>query len=144
MLGSRPALAGFAAQLSTGALKRYKRSKRGRALTPVTEPGTANIQERLRALSGWALAGEALEKRFELGSFPRALAFALGVVKVAEAEHPRPDIVIESSSVRLSLSARDPGGVTEKELNRAEKIEALVPPTAGLARWQGTAKEIAE
>lgn len=88
----------------------------------------AEVQARLARLPGWALKGNAVEKRFALGSFALAIEFVQAVAELTEAEAHHPDIVIQSNQVTLSLSTHSQGGVTEKDLAMAEKIEDLARP----------------
>lgn len=85
----------------------------------------AEIQKKLGGLPGWQLKGKAIEKRYELSSFPPAIQFVQKVAELAEAEQHHPDIVINYNAVTLNLSTHSQGGVTEKDMDLAGKIEKL-------------------
>ena len=83
------------------------------------------VGKKLGALPGWTLKGGRIEKSYELGSFPAALEFVQQAAALAEAEQERPDIVIRGSVVTVSLGTDDQGGVSEKDLELAGKLEQL-------------------
>jgi len=83
------------------------------------------IADRLKALSGWALAGNAIEKAYRFGDFKSAMAFVNRVAEVAEELDHHPDILIQYDRVRLTLSSHDSGGVTERDFRLAGRIDAL-------------------
>ncbi len=82
----------------------------------------------------WNVVGSALERTFQLKSFPAALAFSVEVGKLAEAADHHPDIEIKYRKVRLTLSTHDAGSVvTEKDVKLAEQINALSDETISTA-----------
>lgn len=76
---------------------------------------TAEIEERLKALDGWALEGGALRKQFAFRGFPEAVAFVGRLVPDAEAADHHPDIAINYRRVTVSWSTHSEGGVTAKD-----------------------------
>lgn len=85
----------------------------------------AELSKKLAALPGWTLAGGRIEKKYQLSSFAAALEFVQQAAARAEVAQHHPDIVIHGSVVALSLSTNSQGGVTEKDLELAGKLEAL-------------------
>jgi 4a-hydroxytetrahydrobiopterin dehydratase len=85
----------------------------------------ADVKKRLGGLPGWALRGNAIEKKYELGSFLPAIQFVQKVAELAEAAQHHPDIVINYNVVTLALSTHSEGGVTERDIELAGKIEKL-------------------
>lgn len=83
------------------------------------------VRKELRELPGWELKGKAIEKKYQLSSFLPAIQFVQKVAELAEAEQHHPDIVINYNAVMLNLSTHSQGGVTDKDLALAGKIEKL-------------------
>jgi 4a-hydroxytetrahydrobiopterin dehydratase len=86
---------------------------------------TADIQRRLRELTGWTLEGDAIRKQFTLGSFPDAIAFVARLAFDAEAADHHPDILINYKRVTLTYSTHSAGGLTDKDFAGAQKADAL-------------------
>jgi 4a-hydroxytetrahydrobiopterin dehydratase len=76
---------------------------------------------------GWIEADGALERTFELPSFPDALAFVNRVGELAEAENHHPDIAISYRKVTLRWWTHTAGGVTDRDRDLAGKTNALAP-----------------
>jgi 4a-hydroxytetrahydrobiopterin dehydratase len=88
----------------------------------------AEITAALRALPGWTLAGGALAKEFKFAGFKEALAFMVRVGFEAEAMDHHPDWTNVYNRVAIRLNTHDAGGkVTAKDVELAEKIQALSP-----------------
>ncbi len=84
------------------------------------------IKEALEKLNGWNFESDSLIKEFELKDFTTALGFVVQVGVQAEKADHHPDILIHSwNKVHITLSTHDEGGVTEKDVSLAEKIEEL-------------------
>ena len=76
---------------------------------------------------GWELvSGPAIEKTFELPTFPDAIAFVDRVAVQAEAADHHPDLDIRYTKVRVALSTHSEGGVTQKDLDLAAAAERAV------------------
>jgi len=85
------------------------------------------VDEYLKAMEGWALEGEAIEKTFSFQDFKEALNFLNKVAAIAEEEGHHPDIGIEDySNVRISLSTHAVKGLTENDFIMAAKINLLI------------------
>lgn len=83
----------------------------------------ADVLERLRALDGWRLDGNAIVKRFTFAGFPEAVAFVNRLVPGAEVADHHPDLTISYRRVTVSFSTHSEGGVTEKDLAGAAAAE---------------------
>jgi 4a-hydroxytetrahydrobiopterin dehydratase len=81
------------------------------------------VQERLKALNGWKLDDDEIEKEFKFADFKEAMAFVNLVADAAEAANHHPDIEISYNKVEMTLSTHSEGGVTEKDFDLAAKIE---------------------
>jgi 4a-hydroxytetrahydrobiopterin dehydratase len=79
----------------------------------------------LAGLDGWNLEDGEIRKQFQFPDFVAALAFVNRVGAVAEVEQHHPDIDIRYNKVRLSLVTHDAGGVTNKDIVMARRIDSL-------------------
>jgi 4a-hydroxytetrahydrobiopterin dehydratase len=77
------------------------------------------------APTGWNEVDGALERTFELPSFPEAIAFVNRVAELAEAEDHHPDIDVRYKNVTLRWSTHSAGGITERDHELAERSAGL-------------------
>ena len=77
------------------------------------------------APADWTEVDGALQRTFELESFPAALDFVNRVGALAEAEDHHPDIAISYRQVTLRWWTHTAGGVTDRDRELAEKTERL-------------------
>ena len=87
----------------------------------------SEISERLKGLDGWSLTLEGIRKQYRLDSFPSAINLVNRVADLAEQASHHPDILIRYDAVTFTLTTHDAGGVTAKDLDLAERIEAIAP-----------------
>ncbi|GIW13416.1 MAG: putative pterin-4-alpha-carbinolamine dehydratase [Tepidiforma sp.] len=84
------------------------------------------IEEALGKLPGWAAEGEAaIAKTFRLADHVEALGLVVRVATVAEVLNHHPEVAWVYNRVTFRLSTHDAGGVTERDLELARRIEAL-------------------
>jgi 4a-hydroxytetrahydrobiopterin dehydratase len=92
--------------------------------------GVATLAEdeiRAAVPSGWELvSGPAIEKTFELPTFPDAVSFVDRIAVEAEAADHHPDLDIRYRKVRVALSTHSEGGVTQKDVDLATAVERVV------------------
>ena len=84
------------------------------------------IDAALPALN-WEREGNDIVRKFDCGTFPKALEFVNALGERAEAANHHPDIDIRWKDVTLRLSTHDAGGLTQKDLDLASEINALAP-----------------
>jgi 4a-hydroxytetrahydrobiopterin dehydratase len=77
------------------------------------------------APSDWTEVDGALQRTFELESFPAALDFVNRVGALAEAENHHPDIAISYREVTLRWWTHTAGGVTDRDRELAAKTDQL-------------------
>ena len=77
----------------------------------------------LESRKGWKRSGKALIKGFDFPSFRNAIVFVNRVASLADDLDHHPDIDIRYTTVSLSLTTHSADGLTEKDLNLAEKID---------------------
>lgn len=76
--------------------------------------------------SGWQEADGALERTFELPSFPEAIAFVNRLAESAERENHHPDIAISYRTVTVRWTTHSAGGVTERDRALAAETDTLL------------------
>lgn len=92
---------------------------------PASPLSATEIDSRLRSLSGWELDKGEITRTFLFPDFRGSLAFVNRAGELAEAAGHHPDIDIRYNKVKLALVTHDAGGLTAKDFNLAEKINAL-------------------
>ncbi len=83
------------------------------------------IQKALKQLAGWKQNGNAVERGFQFDNFVKAMEFVNRVAEAAEAVNHHPDILINYNKVTLTLVSHDAGGVTQRDLDMAKRINEL-------------------
>jgi 4a-hydroxytetrahydrobiopterin dehydratase len=84
---------------------------------------TQSIHQRLENLPGWSFHQDAIHKSYSFPSFHRAIAFVVQIGMLADAADHHPDIDVRYNRVEVTLSTHSAGGVTEKDLALAARIE---------------------
>lgn len=79
----------------------------------------------MRTPDGWTQSGGALERTFELPSFPEAIAFVNRVAELADQENHHPDIAVSYRKVTLRWTTHSEGGVTDRDAELAERSARL-------------------
>jgi 4a-hydroxytetrahydrobiopterin dehydratase len=82
-------------------------------------------QQRLGALAGWALEGEAISKQFVFGSFREAISFTVRLAFECEEADHHPDITIHYKRVTLVYSTHSAGGLTDKDFAGASVADRI-------------------
>ena len=85
----------------------------------------AEIDQRIKGLDGWTLAGDAIRKQYSFADFPEAIAFVNRLAPEAEAADHHPDILINYKRVTLTYSTHSEGGLSVKDFDGAETADRL-------------------
>ena len=85
----------------------------------------AELQSALSTLPGWARNGIAIERKYEFKDFVEAMKFVNKVADAAEEAGHHPDINIVYNKVTLQLTSHDSGGVTQRDVKMANKINEI-------------------
>jgi len=86
----------------------------------------AERQSRLASLAGWAVSNGRLTKTYTVRSFAHAVLFAGAIAQLAEAANHHPDLKLHDYKlVTVELMTHSAGGLTAKDFDLAEGIEAL-------------------
>ena len=88
----------------------------------------AEVDETLRTLPGWTRRAGAIHASFTFRDFAAAFAFMTKVAAVAEELNHHPDWRNSWSRVEITLTTHDSGGITERDLSLARRIQALARP----------------
>ena len=90
--------------------------------------GEADRDEALAGLAGWSFDAErnGIAKSFRFADFGEAFAFMTRVALEAEKADHHPDWSNVWNRVDILLSTHSAGGVTQKDVALAERIEAIV------------------
>lgn len=81
------------------------------------------ISERLP--SGWERDGDEIVRTYEFDSYLAGVGFAAGAGGLAEEAFHHPAITIEYKSVEVRLTSHDAGGITERDIDLAERLNEL-------------------
>ena len=82
-------------------------------------------QQRLQALPGWALEGNAIRRQYTFGGFPEAVGFVVRLGFAAESVDHHPDILINYKRVTLTYTTHSEGGLTDKDFAGAEAAATI-------------------
>jgi 4a-hydroxytetrahydrobiopterin dehydratase len=85
----------------------------------------SEIEERLTGLAGWSRDGDAITKTFENGDFVGSVKFVDSLVEPAEGMNHHPDLELSWDKVKVSITNHEEGGITGKDFELAQKIDAL-------------------
>lgn len=93
----------------------------------VLEPmSDEDIEERLEELDDWEWDNDTITREIEFGSFMDAIDFINRIANHAEEMDHHPEIYNVYSSVELTLTTHDAGGLTDKDFDLAAKIDLEV------------------
>jgi 4a-hydroxytetrahydrobiopterin dehydratase len=87
----------------------------------------AQLRNALPQLPGWKQNGNAIERVFQFENFVKAMEFVNQIAEAAEAVNHHPDILINYNKVTLTLTSHDSGGVTQRDIKMAGRINELHP-----------------
>jgi 4a-hydroxytetrahydrobiopterin dehydratase len=93
------------------------------ALTPKLT--NAEIDERLRSLDSWKIAGGKLHREFAFESFVEAFGFMSSVALLAERMNHHPDWSNGYNKVVIDLVSHDVKGLSQRDFDLAAAIDAL-------------------
>jgi 4a-hydroxytetrahydrobiopterin dehydratase len=89
----------------------------------------SEIDKALVELPGWTRSASAkvntIQRVFEFPDFVRAMQFVNKVAEAAESANHHPDIDIRYNKVTMALTSHDSGGVTNRDIKMAKKINEI-------------------
>ena len=82
-----------------------------------------SVQGWLEKRPGWKVKKDALVKEFHFKSFRDTIVFVNRIASLADEAGNRPAIDIRDEMVRLALRSPDAGGITQADLDLAQRID---------------------
>jgi 4a-hydroxytetrahydrobiopterin dehydratase len=100
----------------------------------------AEITQQLSTLPGWFFQDGWIRRNFKTDGWPTTLMLVNAIGYLAEAAYHHPDLSVTWGKVTVKLSTHSAGGITEKDMLLARKIEeiALWRPAEGGPLGTGT------
>jgi 4a-hydroxytetrahydrobiopterin dehydratase len=80
----------------------------------------------LKKCPEWEIEGDSITRTVEFEEFTEAIDFVNDLAEIAEDAQHHPDIDIRYTRVTLALTTHDVGGVTELDVELAQRIDNLV------------------
>ena len=87
---------------------------------------TLELESALKKLPEWDIDGKTITRSIEFEEFTEAIDFVNDLAEIAEKAQHHPDILIQYSKVILNLMTHDAGGVTELDVELAQRVDNLV------------------
>jgi len=84
------------------------------------------LQDELTNLDGWAIEGNTITKTIPMHNWKGVMMLANAIAHLAEHAWHHPDLHLTYSSIKVTLSSHDLGGVTNRDLAIAKKINDLI------------------
>ena len=85
----------------------------------------AQVDEKLAGLAGWDLDHEKLHRKLVFSNFIEAFGFMSRVALLAETANHHPEWSNVYNRVEIYLTTHDAGGITDRDFDLAERINAL-------------------
>lgn len=82
-----------------------------------------SVQGWLEKRPGWKMKKDCLVKEFNFKSFRDTIVFVNRIASLADESGHRPDIDIRNEVVRLALTTPEVGGISQKDLDLAQRID---------------------
>jgi len=86
----------------------------------------SDLDEALKKCPEWEPGKKAISRTVEFEEFNDAIDFVNDLAEIAEKAQHHPDILICYNKVTLTLTTHDAGGVTESDIELAQRIDNLV------------------
>jgi 4a-hydroxytetrahydrobiopterin dehydratase len=80
----------------------------------------------LKKFPEWEVEGEAITRTIEFEEFSEAIDFVNDLAEIAEEAQHHPDIDIRYTRITVALTTHDVGGVTELDIQLAQRVDNLV------------------
>lgn len=83
------------------------------------------LRTALTELDGWEQDGDRIVREWSFDVFADAVGFIDRVLELADEAGHHPDLFNSFTTVRISLTTHSEGGITEKDLALARRIDAV-------------------
>lgn len=87
---------------------------------------TSELGNALNKCPEWETEGKAITRSIEFEDFNEAIDFVNDLAEIADKAQHHPDILICYNKVTLTLTTHDAGGVTELDIEMAQRVDNLV------------------
>ncbi len=77
---------------------------------------------------GWIQEGSRLVRRIELDDYSKVVVAGLCISSLAMWRNHHPRLIVEYHALTVELSSHDVGAVTDRDLDLAQWINAMIPP----------------
>ncbi|MDF1861613.1 MAG: 4a-hydroxytetrahydrobiopterin dehydratase [Verrucomicrobiales bacterium] len=84
------------------------------------------VERLLKKIPEWDHEGKAITRSVEFAEFMEAIDFVNAVAEIAEDAGHHPDIDVRWTTVLLSLTTHEVGGLTDLDFEVAKKIDTLI------------------
>jgi 4a-hydroxytetrahydrobiopterin dehydratase len=78
-----------------------------------------------RLPANWSRDGDEIHRTFEFDSYLEGVGFAAGAGGLAEEAFHHPTLTVEWREVEVRLTTHDAGGITEKDIDLADRLNEL-------------------
>ncbi len=82
-----------------------------------------SVQGWMEKRPGWSVKKDCLLKDFHFKSFRDTIVFVNRIASLADESGNRPNIDIRNEMVRITLTTPDVGGITQEDLELAQRID---------------------
>lgn len=97
-------------------------------MAPVTPLTSEQIKGRLGTLPGWEEKEKGIEKTYKFKNYYETIAFLNATAQISHVEDHHPDLEVGYNRLKVRYTTHDAGGVTEKDVECAGKVERLPRP----------------
>ena len=84
------------------------------------------VSDRLKKLAGWEKKGDTIRKVYSFKNYYETMAFVNATAWISHKADHHPDLEVGYNKCGVTYSTHDAGGVTAKDFECAERIEALM------------------
>ena len=93
-------------------------------MSDLLEP--ADLRSALKKCPEWDLEKNSITRTVEFEEFNDAIDFVNDLAEIVEEAQHHPEIIIRHSKVTLRLTTYDAGGVTDLDIELAQRVDNLV------------------
>ena len=87
---------------------------------------SSELDDALKKCPEWEPEGNAISRTIEFEEFNEAIDFVNDLAEIAEKAQHHPDILVSYNKVTLTLTTHDAGGLTERDIELAKRVDNLV------------------
>ncbi len=84
------------------------------------------LEAALKKCPEWEIDGKSITRTIEFEEFMEGIDFVNDLAEIADEAQHHPDINIRYTKVTLKLTTHDSGGVTEADIELAQRVDNLV------------------